>query len=57
MHKTGSFGIVKLAKHKKTNQYSCVKILRKEEIIGAKQVDHIHNEFKILNSISHPFIV
>jgi len=27
------------------------------ELIKSQQVDHISNEYKILSSISHPFIV
>ena len=39
----GSFGKVKLVKNKKTGEYSCVKIMKKEEILNAKQTDHIIN--------------
>jgi len=53
----GSFGKVKLVKNKQDEKYSCVKIMKKEELIKAKQVDHIINEYEILNSITHPFIV
>lgn len=31
--------------------------MRKDELIKAQQVDHISNEYRILSSISHPFIV
>jgi len=54
---TGSFGRVKLAKHKKTSKIYAVKMLKKSEIIRLKQVDHIHSEFNILSQLSHPFIV
>ena len=53
----GSFGKVKLVKKKNTNKYSCVKIMKKEELIKSQQVDHISNEYRILSTISHPFIV
>lgn len=53
----GSFGKVKLVKHKKDDKYSCAKIMKKDDIIKAKQADHIINEVEILSSISHPFIV
>ena len=53
----GSFGKVKLVKSKKDDKYSCVKIMKKDEIIKAKQADHIINEYEILSNISHPFIV
>ncbi len=48
---------MKLVKHKKEGKYSCVKIMKKDDIIKAKQADHIINEYEILSSISHPFIV
>lgn len=53
----GSFGKVKLVKKKNTNKYSCVKIMKKEELIKSQQVDHISNEYRILSTISHPFVV
>jgi hypothetical protein len=31
--------------------------MKKDDIIKAKQADHIINEVEILSSISHPFIV
>jgi protein kinase A len=53
----GSFGRVRIAKSKETGKYWAVKMLKKNEIIRLKQVDHIMNENNILASISHPFIV
>ena len=34
-----------------------LKHLKKEEIIKAQQVDHVHNETLIHSQIAHPFIV
>ena len=53
----GSFGRVKLSKHKSTGKFCAIKILKKAEIIKLKQVDHIMNEVKILTMIKHPFLV
>jgi len=53
----GSFGRVRLAKHKRTGKYVAVKALKKAEIIRIKQVDHVISENNILGAISHPFIV
>ena len=53
----GSFGRVKLSKHKSTGKFWAIKILKKAEIIKLKQVDHIMNEVKILTMIKHPFLV
>jgi len=52
---TGSFGRVKLAKHKKTGEFSALKILKKHDIIKLKQVDHVISENTILIDIDHPF--
>lgn len=54
---TGSFGRVRLARNKLTGAYFALKMLKKAEIIKAKQVDHVLNEHAILSRISHPFIV
>lgn len=54
---TGSFGRVKLARHKKTNKIYAVKMLKKAEIIKSKQIDHIYSEYTILSMLNHPFIV
>jgi len=54
---TGSFGRVRLGRHKKTKKIYAIKMLKKNEIIRLKQVDHIYSEFQILNQLNHPFIV
>ena len=54
---TGSFGRVKLIKHKSTGRYCALKILTKAEIVKLKQVDHILSEVTILNSLEHPLLV
>lgn len=47
----GSFGRVRLAKHKSSGKHWAAKILKKAEIIKLKQVDHIMNETNILTQI------
>ena len=54
---TGSFGRVRIAKNKKTNNYVAMKIMKKHEILRLKQADHIANEIKILAMIEHPFVI
>eukprot|EP01121_Diplochlamys_sp_Union-15-3_P012294 TRINITY_DN3665_c0_g2_i4.p1 TRINITY_DN3665_c0_g2~~TRINITY_DN3665_c0_g2_i4.p1 ORF type:complete len:350 (-),score=59.09 TRINITY_DN3665_c0_g2_i4:46-1095(-) len=54
---TGTFGKVRLCKHKSTKQYYCVKILRKDTIFKYKQVEHVKNEKAILLNVSHPGVV
>ena len=53
----GSFGRVRLAKNKKTNEFFAMKILKKADIIKLKQVDHVISENTILADIDHPFLV
>ena len=54
---TGSYGRVRIAKNKKTNEYFALKILKKAEIIKLKQVDHVVSEYTILGDIDHPSLV
>jgi len=54
---TGSFGRVKLIKHKTSGRYLALKILTKAEIVKLKQVDHILSEVTILNSLDHPLLI
>lgn len=55
---TGSFGRVMICYVKKdrTQRYA-MKMLKKENIVKMKQVEHTLNEKKILSSIDFPFIV
>jgi len=48
---------VRLGQHKQTGEYAALKILKKQEIIKLKQVDHIISESIILSNIQHPFLV
>jgi len=54
---TGSFGRVRLVRHNTEKGYYALKILKKSEVIYLKQVDHVKTEKKILEEITHPFIV
>lgn len=53
----GSFGRVRLARNKATNEFVALKMLKKAEILRLKQVDHIISENTILSNINHPFLV
>lgn len=54
---SGTFGRVRLVKHKQTNKFFAAKILKKIEILKSKQIDHVQNESLILSMLHHPFIV
>jgi serine/threonine protein kinase len=53
----GSFGRVRLCRHKKSGHVYVMKILKKYEIIRQKQVDHLFYEYRILSIMNHPYIV
>jgi|JI9StandDraft_2_1071091.scaffolds.fasta_scaffold151008_2 serine/threonine protein kinase len=55
--KEGSFGRVRLARHRQSGAYFALKMLKKAEIIRSKQVDHVLNENSILSRLNHPFTV
>jgi len=54
---TGSFGRVHLVKHIATSKYYAMKVLRKNEIVKLKQVEHTLNEKSILEQLNYPFLV
>lgn len=54
---TGSFGRVKLVRHKGSSKIFALKCLSKSLVIRTKQAEHILAEKEILSSIVHPFIV
>lgn len=54
---TGTFGTIKIAKHKETGKTFVVKILNKEKIQKMKQAQHLKNERDILFRCEHPRIV
>jgi p70 ribosomal S6 kinase len=44
-------------KHKDTAELFAMKILRKDKLIEQNMVDMAINEKKILNTLSHPFVI
>ena len=54
---TGSFGRVKIVVRKSDGSFWAIKILKKQEILKLKQVDHMKSEITILNMIDHPFLI
>ena len=54
---TGSFGRVRLVRHVADKGFYALKILNKSEVIHKKQVEHVKTEKKILEEVTHPFIV
>eukprot|EP00003_Mantamonas_plastica_P018726 TRINITY_DN3056_c1_g2_i4.p1 TRINITY_DN3056_c1_g2~~TRINITY_DN3056_c1_g2_i4.p1 ORF type:complete len:313 (+),score=51.77 TRINITY_DN3056_c1_g2_i4:98-1036(+) len=54
---TGTFGRVCLAQSSATERWYALKVLRKEDVVRLKQVEHVIAEKNILASVTHPFIV
>ncbi|RKP36751.1 kinase-like protein [Dimargaris cristalligena] len=54
---TGSFGRVRLVQYKPTRQFYAMKVLKKTEVVRAKQVEHVNNERDLLSACSSPFLV
>ncbi|KAJ2454034.1 cAMP-dependent protein kinase catalytic subunit [Coemansia sp. RSA 2424] len=54
---TGSFGRVRLVRHRATNKYYAMKVLKKSHVVRVKQVEHVNSERRILAECDCPFIV
>lgn len=54
---TGTFGRVKLARGRSDGQFYALKVLRKEQLLRLKQVQHVLNERRLLAAVDHPNIV
>jgi protein kinase X len=57
---TGTFARVLLVRHKPSsdaNAFFALKVLRKTEVVGLRQIEHVKAERRILSRIRHPFIV
>lgn len=40
---SGTFGRVRLARQKNSNNFYAIKILKKNDIVKSKQIDHVQN--------------
>ncbi|KAJ3328080.1 camp-dependent protein kinase catalytic subunit [Blyttiomyces sp. JEL0837] len=54
---TGSFGRVHLVRLRSSGKYFAMKVLRKNDIVKMKQVEHTINEKSILEQLKFPFLV
>ena len=52
-----NLGFIAICKNTKTNKIYLMKVLRKMDIIQNKTVERLSNEFRILSSIYHPFVI
>jgi CRP-like cAMP-binding protein/serine/threonine protein kinase len=53
----GTFGRVKMVRHKPTNVPYALKCMRKGQIVAMQQVAHVVNERSLLEMCDHPFLL
>ena len=54
---TGSFGRVQLVQSKHNQRYYAVKVLKKQQVVKMKQVEHTNDERRMLQRVKHPFLI
>lgn len=54
---TGSFGRVHLVQSRHNSRYYAMKVLKKEQVVKMKQVEHTNDERRMLARVKHPFLV
>lgn len=54
---TGSFGRVHLVQSKHNQRFYAVKVLKKNQVVKMKQVEHTNDERRMLQEVKHPFLI
>lgn len=54
---TGSFGRVHLVQSNHNQRFYAVKVLKKEQVVKMKQVEHTNDERRMLQRVKHAFLV
>ena len=54
---TGSFGRVHLVQSKHNQRFYAVKVLKKQQVVKMKQVEHTNDERRMLQRVKHPFLI
>ncbi|KAK0525036.1 cAMP-dependent protein kinase catalytic subunit [Tilletia horrida] len=54
---TGSFGRVHLVRSRHNSRFYAIKVLKKEQVVRMKQVEHTNSERAVLEIVRHPFLV
>jgi protein kinase A len=54
---TGSFGRVHLVQSKHNSRFYAVKVLKKQQVVKMKQVEHTNDERRMLQEVKHPFLI
>ncbi|KAI9853003.1 MAG: camp-dependent protein kinase catalytic subunit [Thelocarpon superellum] len=54
---TGSFGRVHLVQSRHNQRFYAVKVLKKQQVVKMKQVEHTNDERRMLSMVKHPFLI
>ncbi|KAH0536876.1 cAMP-dependent protein kinase catalytic subunit [Glutinoglossum americanum] len=54
---TGSFGRVHLVQSRHNQRFYAVKVLKKQQVVKMKQVEHTNDERAMLQKVKHPFLI
>lgn len=54
---TGSFGRVHLVRSIHNGRYYAIKVLKKQQVVKMKQVEHTNDERRMLKLVEHPFLI
>ncbi|KAL9622860.1 MAG: hypothetical protein Q9160_002786 [Pyrenula sp. 1 TL-2023] len=54
---TGSFGRVHLVQSKHNTRYYAMKVLKKQQVVKMKQIEHTNDERRMLQRVKHPFLI
>ena len=54
---TGAFSRVEITRYRRTGFYYSLKTMNIHSVVSKKQMQHVHNEKRILETLNHPFIV
>lgn len=54
---TGSFGRVHLVRSVHNNRFYAIKVLKKDQIVRMRQVEHTNDERRMLKLVEHPFLI
>ena len=54
---TGSFGRVHLVQSKHNQRFYAVKVLKKQQVVKMKQVEHTNDERRMLQAVKNPFLI
>lgn len=54
---TGSFGRVHLVQSNHNQRYYAMKVLKKEQVVRMKQIEHTNDERRMLQRVKHPFLI